>query len=46
MYRIYVNQKLFHKTKEWPEALKAVKEAFKRGHEDIQLSGGKIGYWR
>lgn len=46
MYTIKVDGKIVHRTNDWKEALKAVKEVFGRGFDDVYLSGGKIGYWR
>jgi len=46
IYKIKVSDKTVHKTSDWNEALRVVKEIFKRGHDDIYLIGGKIGYWR
>lgn len=46
MFAVIVKGKVVHRTNDWKEALKAVKEVFNRGFDDVILSGGKIGSWR
>lgn len=45
-YIIKVENKVVYASSNWEEALKAIKEVFNRGYDDIYLIGGKIGYWR
>ena len=46
IYRVKIGDKTVYRTENWQDALKAVKEVFKKGHDDVYLLGGKIGYWR
>lgn len=46
IYVVKIGYKTVYRTNKWEDALKAVKEVFKRGHDDVYLLGGKIGYWR
>jgi thiamine pyrophosphokinase len=45
-YKIKVGEKIVFQTSNWNDALKAIKEVFKKGYDDVYLVGGQIGYWR
>ena len=46
MIFVYINNKLVHRGKNMKIILKNVAQAFKQGHTNITISGGKIGKWR
>ena len=43
---VYLNGKIVGKGKDVKACLKHVSKLFKEGHNDVVLSGGRIGRWR
>ena len=45
-YYIKIKDEVVHITKDKKKALKVISKIFKDGHEDVYLSGGRLGKWR
>ena len=45
MLSIKIKDKVVYKTNNMKDALRTIAKIFRDGHEDVYLSGGRIGKW-